>query len=53
MNGILEQAGVPNSLRACWLGHSVQVNRDSHLPRPKDLIAVSDTIGRLFTATAS
>lgn len=50
MNGILEQAGVPDSLRACWLGHSVQVNRGSYLPRPKDLTAVSDTIGRVFAA---
>lgn len=52
MNGILEQA-VPDSLRACWHGHSVQVNRVSYLPRPKDLTAVSDTIGRLFAAAAS
>jgi integrase len=53
MNGILERVGLPDSLRACWLGHSVQVNRVSYLPRPKELTAVSDTIGRLFAAAAS
>jgi integrase len=49
MNGILEQAGVPDSLRAAWLGHTVVVNRKSYLPKPKDLTPVSDTIGRLFS----
>lgn len=53
MNGILEHAGVPDSLRACWLGHTVAVNRAAYLPKPKDLTAVSDTIGRLFAPAAS
>ena len=53
MNGILEQAGVADSLRAAWLGHTVVVNRKSYLPKPKDLTPVSDTIGRLFAAPVS
>ena len=48
MNGLLERAGVPDSLRACWLGHTIAVNRKNYMPRPKDLTAVSDTIGRIF-----
>jgi hypothetical protein len=48
MNGILEQAGVPDSLRAAWLGHTVVVNRASYLPVPKDLAAVSGVVGALF-----
>ena len=50
VNGILEQAGVPDSLRACWLGHTIAVNRKNYVPRPKDLTAVSDTISRVFAA---
>jgi integrase len=50
MNGILEQAGMPDSLRASWLGHTIQANRQNYVPRPKDLTAVSDTIGRVFAA---
>jgi integrase len=53
MNGILERAGVAESLRAAWLGHTVAVNKTSYMPKPKDLTPVSDTIGRLFTAAAS
>ncbi|MGH3218978.1 MAG: tyrosine-type recombinase/integrase [Streptosporangiaceae bacterium] len=53
MNGIMERAGVPESLRAAWLGHTVAVNKTSYMPKPKDLTPVSDTIGRLFTAAAS
>jgi integrase len=49
-NGILEQAGVPDSLRAAWLGHTVVVNRKNYLPRPRDLTPVSDMIGGLFRA---
>jgi integrase len=52
MNGILEKLGVPHSLRAAWLGHTVAVNRASYLdvPRPEDLAVVGDTIGRIFRA---
>jgi integrase len=53
MNGILEQAGVPDSLRACWLGHTVAVNRSSYLPKPKELTAVSDAISRVLTVPVS
>jgi len=50
MNGILERAGVPDSYRAGWLGHRVDVNRKSYLARPEDLTPVSDVIGPLFAA---
>jgi integrase len=53
MNAILEQAGVPDSLRAAWLGHTVVVNRKHYTPRPKDLTPVSDMIGKLFSADVS
>ena len=53
MNGILEQAGVPDSLRAAWFGHTVAVNRAHYTPKPKDLTPVSDTIGQLFAAPVS
>jgi hypothetical protein len=35
MNGILEQAGVAESLRAAWLGHTVAVNKTAYMPKPK------------------
>lgn len=50
MNTILEQAGVPDSLRAAWLGHTVVVNRKSYLAKPKDLTPVRDMIGDIFKA---
>jgi integrase len=52
MNTILEQAGVAETLRASWLGHTVAVNRGSYLgaPRPEDLAVISDTIGPIFRA---
>jgi integrase len=53
MNAILEQAGVPDSLRACWLGHTVVVNLKHYTPKPKDLTPVSDMIGQLFSADVS
>jgi integrase len=49
MNGILERGGVPDSLRAAWLGHTVAVNRTAYLGTPKDLAPVSDMIGQLFS----
>jgi hypothetical protein len=48
MNTILEQAGVSDSLRAAWLGHSVAVNRSSYLARPEDLTQVGNAIGGLL-----
>jgi integrase len=47
-NTLLERAGVPDSLRAAWLGHTIAVNRAIYLARPDDLTAVSDTIGRIL-----
>jgi integrase len=52
MNTILEQAGVAETLRAAWFGHTIAVNRNSYLgaPRPEELSAISDRIGPLFRA---
>jgi integrase len=50
MNGILEQAGVADSFRAAWLGHTMAVNRKNYTPKPKELTVVSDLIGSLFKA---
>jgi integrase len=50
MNGILERAGVSESLRAAWLGHTVAVNKSAYLRPPSDLAPVSDAIGRIFEA---
>ena len=50
VNGVLERAGVSENLRACWLGHTVAVNKASYLRPASDLAPVSDTIGRIFQA---
>jgi integrase len=50
MNSILEQAGVPETLRAAWFGHTIAVNRKNYLAKPKDLTPVSDSIGAIFKA---
>ena len=50
MNTILEQSGVPDSLRAAWLGHTAAVNRAAYLGAPTDLAAVGDMIGRVLGA---
>jgi len=36
MNAILEQAGISENLRACWLGHTVQVNKSSYVRPASD-----------------
>ncbi len=52
MNSLLEKLGVPDSLRAAWLGHTITVNRSAYLgaPRPEELAAVSTAIGAIFRA---
>jgi hypothetical protein len=53
VNSYLERLGVPETLRAAWLGHTVAVNRASYLARPGDLTPVSDAVGALFGADPS
>jgi integrase len=50
VNDYLERLGVPETLRAAWLGHTVAVNRGAYLsaPRPEELAVISDTLGPLF-----
>lgn len=40
LNSILENDGVPDSLRAAWLGHTIAVNRSAYLARPEDLTSI-------------
>lgn len=50
----MEQAGVPDSIRAAWCGHTVDVNRATYLhARPEDLAAARDALSRLYGATGS
>jgi len=53
VNSYLERLGVPETLRAAWLGHTIAVNRQSYLARPEDLTPVSDAVGALFGADPS
>jgi integrase len=53
VNSYLERLGVPETLRAEWLGHTVAVNRQSYLARPEDLTSVGAAIGSLFGAVPS
>jgi integrase len=48
VNSLLERAGVSDSVRAAWLGHSIAVNRSAYLAPAADLAAASDTIGTLL-----
>ncbi|HTX28862.1 MAG TPA: tyrosine-type recombinase/integrase [Streptosporangiaceae bacterium] len=48
VNSLLERSGMPDSLRAAWLGHRVEVNRTAYLAAPRDLSAVSSAIGALL-----
>jgi hypothetical protein len=50
MNSILERAGVPETVRAAWLGHTIAVNRGSYLAKAEDLTPVSAAIGAIFKA---
>ena len=52
VNSYLERLGVPETLRAAWLGHTVAVNRSSYLgaPRPEELGVISDALVGLFKA---
>jgi hypothetical protein len=50
MNSYLERLGVPETLRAAWLGHSIQINRSAYLgaPQLEDLAVISDALGKVF-----
>jgi hypothetical protein len=49
VNDYLEKLGVAETLRAAWLGHTIQVNRKNYLstPRPEELAVISDTLGKV------
>jgi integrase len=44
MNQLMENAGVAETFRSAWLGHSVEVNRGAYLRRPRDLSPVTGSI---------
>jgi hypothetical protein len=50
MNSILERAGVPETVRAAWLGQTIAVNRSIYLAKPEDLTPVSAALGDIFRA---
>jgi integrase len=52
VNSYLERLGVPETLRARWLGHTIQINRSAYLgtPQPEELAVISDALGGLFKA---
>jgi hypothetical protein len=41
---------VSPSLRAAWLGHTVEVTRKNYPPKPKDLTPVSTMLSDIFKA---
>ncbi len=48
VNDYLERLGVPETLRASWLGHTIQVNRSAYLSAPRpELAVISDTLGKV------
>ncbi len=53
-NTLMEQAGVPDSIRAAWCGHTIEVNKTTYLhARPEDLAAARDALSHLYGATGS
>jgi integrase len=52
VNSLLEKLGVPDSLRASWLGHTIAINRSAYLgaPRPEELAVISTALGKIFKA---
>ena len=48
----MEKAGVPDSIRAAWCGHTVEVNLSTYVHAlPEDLAAARDALSRLYGAT--
>ncbi len=49
-NSLLEHAGVPDSIRASWFGHTVAVNLGTYTHvKPADLAVISGALGGLFS----
>jgi integrase len=55
VNSYLERLGVPETLRARWLGHTDEVNRSAYLgtPQPEELGVISDALSGLFKVDVS
>ena len=53
-NSLLEKLGVPDSVRASWFGHTIQVNRSTYThASAADLAVISGALGGIFTADVS
>ena len=53
-SSLMEKAGVPDSIRAAWCGHTVQVSKSTYTHAlPEDLAAARDALSRLYGATGS
>lgn len=53
-NSLMEKAGVPDSIRAAWCGHTVEVNRAVYTHAlPEDLAAARDALSRTYGDTGS
>lgn len=53
-SSLMEKAGVPDSIRAAWCGHTVEVNKATYVHAlPEDLAAARDALSRLYGATGS
>ena len=51
---LMEKAGVPDSIRAAWCGHTIEVSKSTYThPLPEDLAAARDALSRLYGATGS
>ena len=51
---LMEKAGVPESIRAAWCGHTIEVSKTTYMHAlPEDLAAARDALSRLYGATGS
>ena len=53
-SSLMEKAGVPDSIRAAWCGHTVEVNKATYVHAlPEDLAAARDALSHVYGATGS
>jgi integrase len=46
---LMEKAGVPDSIRAAWCGHSIQVNRATYVHAlPSDMAVARDALNSIY-----
>ena len=48
----MEKAGVPDSIRAAWCGHTIAVNRSTYThARPEDMAVARDALSKINNVT--